>query len=150
AVPPGLRALVLRIHGERRGREPPLRFRLPQPGLEALRWIGATEVDTAIGVHHRPFDQEVRVHEVTAGAAEEPGIDAVSERIGGAQRGVIAALGIKRELVQVPLRFGADQSMTRRADEPEISASVTDSGEHSEQVLLRIAPAPVTTDQITV
>src|SRR5206468_3025371 len=151
AVIPGFRALVFRKRGERRGWEPPLRFRLPRPGLEALRWIAATKVDVAVGIHQRPFDQEVRVDEVTAGAAKEPGIDAVNTVIAaGAQRAVITALRIERELVPIPLRLGANQTVTLRVAGDPDATSVAGRSEQPKQVLLGAAPAPMPAHQIAV
>src|SRR5712671_4596022 len=148
----GFRALVLGKYRERRGREPPFAFHPPRPGLEAeRRHIAGIEVDVAVGIHHRAFDQEVRVDEVTAGAADEPGVHTVNAIAHRTKRAVVAALGVEGKLLPVPLRLGADQTMTlRRFRDPEGAARVTDCPEQPEQVLLRIAPAPVATYEIAV
>src|SRR5712672_209602 len=77
AVILGLRALIFREYGKRRGWQPPLRLRLPRPGLEAPGWIAGQEVDVAIRIHHRALDQEIWINEVTAGPANEPSVDTV-------------------------------------------------------------------------
>src|SRR6266545_3961445 len=146
----GLRALILREHGERSSRKPPLALDAPRPSLEADRRI-ADEVDVAVGIHHRAFDQEVRVDEVTAGAADEPGVHTVKGVADRTKRAVVAALGIEGELLPIPLRLGADQAMALRRKRHALAAArITNPSEQSEQVLLRIAPAPVATHEIAV
>src|SRR5262249_32607274 len=83
--------------------------------------------------------------------ANEPRIDAVNEVVGGAERAVIAALSVERELVPVPLRFRTDQSVTLRiVSEAGDAAGIAGGGKQTEQVLLRVAPAPGAADQVAV
>src|SRR5262249_18261711 len=136
----GFRALILGEHRERRGREAPLALHAPRPGLEIERPT-ANEVGAAVGIHHRAFDHEVRIDEITAGAADEPGVDAVNAPADCTKRAVVADLAIEGELVPVPLRLTTNHAMP-------LSTRITSAPEHAEQILLRIAPAPMATDQI--
>src|SRR5262249_25617010 len=118
----GLRTLILGEHGERRGRKPPLALHAPRPGLETNRRLAEVKVHVAVGIHHRAFYQEVRVDEVTASAADEPGVDAVKAMIDRTKRSVVAALGIEGELVPVPLRLSTDHAMALRPRKAERGA----------------------------
>src|SRR5262249_50310904 len=92
-----------------------------------------------------------RVDKVTASAAQEPGMDSVNILFNGSRRRVVTALDIERELAPVPLRFGADQTVTlRKFGEPSPAADVAGGGEHPEQRLLPAPPAPMAAHQITV
>src|SRR6266850_6456708 len=115
----GLRALVLGKDGERSSRKPPLTLHPPRPGFEAGGRLTEAEIDVTVGIHHRTFDQEVRIDEVTASAADEPSVDTVNVKAGTdrTKRAVVAALGIEGELVPIPLRFGTDHAMPLRTNE---------------------------------
>src|SRR5262249_17532996 len=150
-----LGALILRVYREWRGREAPLRLRLPGPGLEVQRRHTKIVIDGAVGVHHGALDEEVRIDEVAAGAADEPGVDPLlfDPPFGGpdiSQRAVVATLGIERELAPVPLRLAADQGMPLWPGNGKAAAGIARRSEQTKQVLLRVAPTPVTADQIAV
>src|SRR5262245_9857648 len=139
------RALVLREHRERSSRESPTRLRLPHPGLEAQGRRAEIEVDVAVGIHERAFEQEVRVDIVAPGAANEPGVDAVKVTIDAAEGGVVAALEIEGELIPIPLRLAAEHSVALRRRNR--AAGSPRRREQAEQILLRVAPTPVAADQ---
>src|SRR5262245_46668638 len=149
----GLRlgALVLREHRERRGREPPLRLRLPGPGLEVERRQTKIVVSGAVGVHHGALNQEVRIDEVAAGTANKPGVDALLVAISDISQGaVVADLSIERELVRIPLRLAAEHGMTLRSGNGKAAAGIARRGKQTKQISLRVTPAPVAADQIAV